>query len=307
MDGILVPRLSKYVSAEGAIKTLENKTLRWGIPDSFNDPFEFKNPFAYGFGWDEMTEVALREYAHILTQPEEPNLADGNQIAPKIKERRKECKGKDPKEVLELLRPRIRPLVQQLKEDAVHDEENWREDKKTFLVLCLSTVHNHILMWSHYAESHRGAVFEFRPIIYLNNATLFDTRTLFAHPVVYSLEVPVAATLEEYVGYLTGQKPKPDTSNAFQKSVYTKSSVWAYENEWRVLDKKRPGEEGSFVFREFNPQELVTVYLGCGMLPEDRRRIIDILAGWGTTVSLFQMRDERIRFELTAEPISSSK
>jgi hypothetical protein len=304
MNGILVPRLFKYVKAKTAITILENKTLQWSIPDSFNDPFEFKSPFAYGFEWDEMSEVALRRFAKILTQPEEPNLADGNPVAPKIKERRKECKGKDPNQVIELVRPKFRLLVQQWKENAIRDEEKWREDKKTYLVLCLSAVHNHILMWSHYAEAHRGAVFEFRPIIQLSNATLFGTPTLFAQPVVYSLEVPLAATLEDYVGYLAGEKPKPDTSNAFRKSVFTKSSVWAYESEWRVLDKKRTGDEGPSVLREFHPQELVTIYLGCRMPPEDRERIKAIVASWETPISLFRMRDERIRFELTAEPIS---
>jgi hypothetical protein len=214
MNGILVPRLFKYVKPKTGITILENKTLQWSIPDSFNDPFEFKSPFAYGFEWDEMTGVVLRELAKILTQPGEPNLVDENPVAPNIKERRKECKGKDPNEVIELIRPRFLPLIEQFKEDAAHDEESWREWKKTYLVLCLSAVHNHILMWSHYTCSHQGAVFEFRPIVQLSDAALFGTSTLFAQPVFYSLEVPVAATLEEYVRYLTGQKLKPDTSNA---------------------------------------------------------------------------------------------
>jgi hypothetical protein len=105
MDGIRVPRLFKYVKAKTAITILEKKTLQWSVPDSFNDPFEFKSPFAYGFEWDEMAEVALREVAKILTQAEEPSLSDGNPVAPKIKERRKECKGKDPNEIIELVRP----------------------------------------------------------------------------------------------------------------------------------------------------------------------------------------------------------
>src|SRR5260370_15486274 len=70
MNGIVVPRLFKYVKPKTGISILENKTLQWSIPNSFNDPFEFKNPFAYGFEWDELLEVALQEYAKILTQPQ---------------------------------------------------------------------------------------------------------------------------------------------------------------------------------------------------------------------------------------------
>ena len=270
MDGILsIPRLFKYVNAKAAITILEKKTLQWSTPDSFNDPFEFKSPFAYGLKWDEMTEVALQQFAKILTQPPESRL-----------------------------------LVQQWKEDTVRNAGNWREMKKTHLVLCLSTVHNHLLMWSRYADNHRGAVLGFRPIIQLCTPTLFATPILFARPVFYSLEVPVAAALKEYVEYLTAERTKPDALDAFERSVYTKSSVWAYENEWRVLDKKRTGEVGAFAYREFHPQELDAVYLGCRMLPEDRKRIIELVASWGAPVSLFQTRDCRIRFELADEPIS---
>lgn len=272
MDSALViPRLFKYVKAKTAITILENKTLQWSIPDSFDDPFEFKRPFTYGFKWDAMTEVALQQLAKILAEP-----------------------------------PKVQLLVQHWKEDAVRDAKTWREMKRTYLVLCLSAVHDHILMWSRYADSHRGAVLEFRPTIQLGTtATLLGTTTLFARPVVYVREVPRAATLEEYVEYLTGENSKPDASVAFEKSVYTKSSIWAYEKEWRVLDKKRAGDEGSFAYREFDPQELVAVYLGCRILPEDRKRIIGMVACWGVPISLFQMREERTRFELTAEPISS--
>ncbi len=153
------------------------------------------------------------------------------------------------------------------------------------------------------AGSH-GAVFEFRPLIHLSDTLLFGTPTLFARPVLYSREVQVAATLEEFVGYLTGQKPKPAASNASLRSVYTKGSVWDYENEWRILDKKRSGEERPSVLRQFNFRENSSLFTpGCRMLPEDRERIRDILAAWETPVSLFQMRDERIRYELTVEQV----
>jgi hypothetical protein len=265
-----VPRLFKYVKAKTAITILENRALQWSTVDAFNDPFEFKRPFAYSVKWDEMTEVALHQYARILTPPTKFQL-----------------------------------LAQQWKEDTVRDAGNWREMKKAHLVLCLSAVHNHILMWSHYADNHRGAVLGFRPTIQLGGTTRFATTTLFARPVAYSLEVPIAATLEEYVGYLTGEKAKPDASEAFEKSAYIKSSVWAYENEWRVLEKKRTGDEGPFAYREFHPQELDSVFLGCRMLPGDRKRIIDLVAGWEVPVSLFQMRDDPTRFELRLELISS--
>src|SRR5260370_36611785 len=156
MNGIVVPRLFKYVKPKTGITILENKTLQWSIPASFNDPFEFKNPFAYGFEWDELLEVALQEYAKILTQPEEPVFDDRNEIAPDLKERRKECKGKDPNEVIPLLRPRFCPLVEQWKETAAQDEAHWRERKKNYFVVWLSAIHRQHLNVGHLLPGATG-------------------------------------------------------------------------------------------------------------------------------------------------------
>jgi hypothetical protein len=290
MDGILViPRLFKYAKTEIAITILEKKTLKWSNPDLFNDPFEFKSPLEYGFEWDEMMEIALQRFGTILTRIEDPILAIGHLMAPTIARLREQWKGRDPTEASRQWDAGFKTLAQKFKDQAASDAKTWFEMKQTYRVLCLSAVHDHILMWSHYADNHRGVVLEFRPMI-------------FARPVVYSTEVPVAASLQEYVGWLTGERLKPDASDGFEKSVYTKSSVWAYENEWRVLDKRSSDKE-PFFYRDFHPQELVAVYFGCRISPEGRKRMMGIVAGWESPVSLFQMRDERIRFELTAEPI----
>jgi Protein of unknown function (DUF2971) len=287
----------KYVTFETAIKILENKTLKWSAPDSFNDPFEFRSPFEYGFEFDEMKELALRRLAIILTQVEEPNLFPGNPVAPMIPERRLECKGRDPGEVCNRLREKFGSLVEKWREQSVLDRETWREIKQTYRVLCLSTVHNHILMWSHYTKDHQGVVLEFRPIIELGSPFLA------ARPVIYAKDVPVAANLDDWIKFLTGDGPRPNTENAWEKAVFTKSSVWAYEKEWRIISKRQTGEEGPFSFRRFHSQELVAIYFGCRIASESRSGIIAALSNWKTPVSLFQMRDERIRFELATEPI----
>jgi hypothetical protein len=67
---------------------------------------------------------------------------------------------------------------------------------------------------------------------------------------------------------------------------------------------KDPGDERSCVYRPFHPQELATIYLGCRMPSENRESIIAAVAKWETPISFFEMKDERIRFELTAHQIS---
>jgi hypothetical protein len=212
----MTTRLFKYATASTGLTILKSRTLRWRAPDWFNDPFEFKSPFQYGFEWDELMEATVRRFATILTQSEEPRFVQGYQSAANIAERRRECKGRDPAEVYEKIRSAFAHHFENMFKEGVNsDAKNWQDMKQTYRVLCLSAIHDHILMWSHYADGHRGVVLEFRSIIERGTATLF------AHPVVYSTEVPVATTLEQYVGYLTGENLKPDTSNAFEKAVYT--------------------------------------------------------------------------------------
>jgi len=294
-ETLMFAPLFKYVNASTALTILENKTLQWSAPALFNDPFEFKSPFQYGFEWDELKEIVLQRWATILTQVEEPNLFPGNPVASVIPDRRLECKGRNPAEVSSLLRPRVESFVRTQREESVFYEDFWDDLKQTYRVLCLSGVHNHILMWSHYTNDHQGVALEFRPII--------GSEILAAQPVSYSDEVPVAANLNDFVKYLTGVGPKPIREDAWKKAVLTKSSVWVYENEWRVISKRQIDEEGLRSFRRFEPEELVGIYFGCRISSESRERIIAAISNWKTPVSLFQMRDERIRFELTAEAV----
>jgi len=79
--------------------------------------------------------------------------------------------------------------------------------------------------------------------------------------------------------------------------------VGAMPDPFSIISKKQTGEEGQFSFRKFRPEELVAIYFGCRCSSESRERIIAAISNWETPVSRFQMRDERIRFELTTEPI----
>jgi len=293
----MLPRLFKYVKASTAIRVLEKRILRWRSPDGFNDPFELKNPLEFGFEWEEMKRAYRQRLIAIISQPHDPPLLEGNPVAPMIREARAQCKkGRDPETMWSGMNAQFEGLVEHWKALSIGDRNTWIEMKRRYRILCLSAVHDHILMWSHYADEHRGIVFEFLPTIGQPTATL-------AAPVLYSNEVPVAVTLEEYIQFLTGVGPRPNGRNAWRRSIYIKSSAWAYEKEWRTINIKQSDEQEEYSDREFHPHELVSVFLGCRISSESRSQIIAVLAEWKSPVSIFQMRDQRIRFELTSESI----
>ena len=80
----------------------------------------------------------------------------------------------------------------------------------------MSAERDNLLMWSHYADCHRGICIEFKTTV----GTLFGCDLL---DVVYAPDYPKLNVCD-----------KPDVEFVKQ-CVRTKSVDWAYEEEWRII------------------------------------------------------------------------
>ncbi|WP_188563958.1 DUF2971 domain-containing protein [Hymenobacter frigidus] len=93
-------------------------------------------------------------------------------------------------------------------------------------VCCFTKDPKNILMWSHYADSHKGLCLKFD--------VLADPRSFFvAFKVEYKEEYPIWNHLREAEG------------QSVTNLLITKASQWAYEQEYRVL---KFGETGNHSF-----------------------------------------------------------
>lgn len=103
-------------------------------------------------------------------------------------------------------------------------------------VYCVSTKRDDILMWSHYADYHKGICLEFD-----------GQTTLMGHAlkVQYSQKrVPIMAYYD-------------DKETSMTKALLTKSLHWAYEEEWRLINfETGPGTV------EFRSENLTGIVLG---------------------------------------------
>jgi hypothetical protein len=104
-------------------------------------------------------------------------------------------------------------------------------------VSCFSENSNNLLMWSHYANSHKGLCLKFDP---RQDAELFDA----VLKVNYSKTYPLYNHLR-------------DGNNILDSLLSTKSKHWEYENEWRVI---KPRSVGAHSFKK---EALVEVVFGC--------------------------------------------
>ncbi len=100
---------------------------------------------------------------------------------------------------------------------------------KKFRILCLTSSYNNKLMWSHYADSHRGI------------CVTLEVPDELIYPVHYTRERVYDDT---DVDTLLKQKNKRAVKKNLEKSYnmvkekklgYIKDSTWVYENEYRVV------------------------------------------------------------------------
>jgi len=115
-----------------------------------------------------------------------------------------------------------------VEEDSVADEPDsvspsefyLRQHLKPFRgITCFSEVPKHLLMWSHYADSHKGFCLEF--------ATGFSPFCDQLHKVVYQNVLPTTVPSER----------EPGNLDCLRRFLLVKARVWSYEKEWRIVSE----------------------------------------------------------------------
>lgn len=155
-----------------------------------------------------------------------------------------------------------------------------------FLIGCLCTNSKNRLMWSHYADSHKGFCIEFD----FSEPTKEVLETL-PLPVVYSDKrplIPWEAAFEK-----TTEKME-SACRELMLGLLIKDSEWSYENEWRII------------INAANPADLKMpriscVYLGASIAEKNREKILEIAKQ--NKIPVKQMKVDRGAYALHTEDI----
>lgn len=130
------------------------------------------------------------------------------------------------------------------------------------VVLSLAESNDDILMWSHYADMHRGICIEFDTSI---PGTIFSK----------AKKVQYVNKFNDFI--LKNQKEREIATHI---SSFTKSELWGYEKEWRILEQN----EGCYSF----PAECITgVILGCRISEDHKTWIRDWVDGRATPTKIY--------------------
>lgn len=132
-------------------------------------------------------------------------------------------------------------------------------------ILSLATCWKNHLMWSHYANHHKGICIEFSSSVDVFRVAL---------PITYVKELPVIL------------RPSDSTDELLRKALLTKAECWAYEQEWRVIKRAMSASERQTVHTEglaagYRPEDagLLSDHRGVGFYEFDNSAIKSITLG----------------------------
>ncbi|AQT95942.1 DUF2971 domain-containing protein [Pseudomonas azotoformans] len=132
--------------------------------------------------------------------------------------------------------------------------ESLKEVMQSIGVLCLSEVPDEILMWSHYANYHKGFCIEY---------------ALGENSILKEMAKPVRYT-EIFPSLSLVNLPSGAKDNFLEICIYTKAIQWRYEKEWRVIM-----DEGGKLFKA--PAPISAIIFGARMPHNDKIEIYEAL------------------------------
>lgn len=164
----------------------------------------------------------------------------------------------------------------------------WRERfhtdiVKRYCVFCLSDTNSNILMYSHYADKHRGICIGLNMKNLVLHFDDLDDDTFW--PVKYIDEYDPPDFLDD------------DERKVADWLLCTKLIDWSYEREWRITSRGKKGE------CDFPEQILVEIILGCQISSEDETTVRKINAQRKYPAKLFKAKKKRREIGLDIVPI----
>jgi len=285
----LPPRIYKYRKddeAGYARKNLASNTIWLATPDTYNDPYDcflqFSAPNMAAAFERGLIDAFISGYKLDIS-PDSVTKAkqSATPLQTLLQDITTEGKaGTNPKQVAELISKAIPGYIKSTKE--------FLQVVRTIAQVCsFSTIHDSILMWSHYADNHKGFCVEY-------DLGKFDPSDGFLknlYPVAYSNELgDMTPWAEKLVSGGVGDL----VTEFLLLGVIQKFTGWEYEQEWRYIRFQEPPNQDRNRLMPLPSR----VFLGAKMLPSTTEAIVAICEE--KNIPLWQMHMSSDKYELLA-------
>ncbi len=245
---------------------MSDNIIYFPSPSTFNDPFD--------------CSVLLR-----------PDLATRDQVVQYYYQHYKEKQPLQKDSILRQLakedyrqkRHKNSDIVKQFNKEVI-------ELNKTTGIFSLTPSYNSLLMWSHYAGSHKGFCIGFNAYRLLSFTSEYLHKkkglSIALFKVLYSSGYPI---INPFALEQTDKLP----------NITTKSDIWSYEQEYRLILLNKANHEVEL------PKDVIRrVILGCQISLRDRDEIVAILKKGNDTVHLYQAKQLEDKYGLGFEYIN---
>lgn len=234
-------------------KILSKQELWIPSPSTFNDPFDCRINVAYHLMAKD--EKLAREFFTRLVS-KNPKSFPPEQKEQYIEQALKDAHFKDDEWLDD------------------HNETTIKQSHEILGVYCLSPTYNNAMMWSHYADGHRGF------------CVGFDMEKLCPYFsgggfVTYSDKYPIISPIEE-------------EDKKYFMPLVLKSDHWDYEVEYRLL---KMGVVNQAI--PIDKSIIKEVVLGCLMEKEHKKEIIELVSSQLPHVKILQAKKQRDTFDIT--------
>jgi hypothetical protein len=242
--------LTGDAAAEYVRLTLLDNQMYFANPSSFNDPFDCYPSFSF-----DATESEIISYFAKIIRRNSPLASEKRVLHEAI------ARLYDPK-----TGPKSPDYLKQVHE--AHD----RHVAEKIGVLCLSEIADDILMWSHYADLHRGICLQFN-----SNFSFFEN----AHRINYKHERPKINPFRDHI------------EQVMESVLLTKADHWAYEKEWRLIHYS----DGAGAYR-FPSEALTGIVLGSRISESNEQKVLEWLAARANPIKVMRSSTSQTGYSL---------
>lgn len=263
--------LYKYMGSGSLEKILSNESLRISKPSEFNDPFDSSFP-----GYSSKTKIISELERMTSFYLKNTGVPPGELKAYLHKTNQNKKFNEVTFQAIEDLRL------------------GWDEYIDYYRILCLSKNKDNILMWSHYAQHHQGAVigFDFKEEQFYPEIGMVKYES--KNPLIDNLVKQGMSLMADYI-----QKHPADPETALDEldvlmknddfakkivwyaiknlspSFFIKKYLWNNEDEYRVV---RFSEEADSGFLKFNSSSVKEIVFGINMSNSEKERVIQLIS-----------------------------
>jgi hypothetical protein len=265
-NGKISSHLCRYFSIDSnLITSLMENYLWFSSPSSFNDPYDCNIKLdIQKYSFKEIYKFIIKAYQNT---PNKPSLLTEKDLLEKTK-----YYFNDP--------PSFTDIINQELASCMND----------YGICCFSQNDNSILMWSHYAEKHKGLCLKFN---------INTDKRAFSTPIKVSYKKHLPKF--NYIKYRLDYDLR--RTQLAQFALGTKHKIWKYEDEVRIVKERSEGQYIGAI--SFNKSSLNEVIFGCKCQKEQINSISKLLNCNGYHPKYYQMRLIESDFILVKESITT--